>query len=451
MVTDLTNGKPFKLILKFCLPLMAGQLFQQLYNMVDTVIVGRFVGTAELSAVGSTGSLLFLIIGFVVGMCTGLSIPVSQAFGERDYKKMRRYFINSVYLAVLISAFLTVVTLVFIKQVLRIMNTPDSIYDLAYSYISIIFGGITATLFYNLFSCVMRALGDSKTPLYLLIFSSLVNIALDLLFVIKMNLSVRGVAIATVIAQGLSALLAVYAIFKKFNILLPKKDEFLPSLSMCGRLLYIGVPMALQISVTAVGSIMLQSAVNKLGEDIIAAVTVGGKTQLMLIMPSETIGITMATYCGQNLGARKIHRINEGVRSSIIMAMVYSVFSFTLGHFFGQKLALLFVPSTQTAVINYVGQFLRTCSWFYPFLSMLFIFRNAIQGLGYSVPAMLAGAFELAARAIMGFLVIPVYGYTAVCFANQSAWLSAFIFLVPTYLIVHSIVKKKIEQGTVKI
>ena len=261
----------------------------------------------------------------------------------------------------------------------------------------------------------------------------------------------RGVAIATVIAQGLSALLALYAIFKKFGILLPQKGEFLPSLDMCGRLLYIGVPMALQISVTAVGSIMLQSAVNKLGEDVIAAVTVGGKTQLMLVMPSETIGITMATYCGQNLGARKIERINEGVRNSIVMAMVYSLFSFTVGHFFGSELALLFVPSTQTAVIEYVGQFLRTCSWFYPFLSMLFIFRNAIQGLGYSVPAMLAGAFELVARAVMGVLVIPKYGFGAVCFANQSAWLSAFVFLVPTYLIVHSIVKKKIEQGRVKI
>lgn len=430
---------------------MAGQLFQQLYNMVDSVIVGRFVGTAELSAVGSTGSLLFLIIGFVTGMCTGLSIPVSQAFGERDYKKMRRYFINSVYLAVIISAFLTVITLLFIKQVLRVMNTPDSIYSLAYSYISVIFGGITATMFYNLFSCVMRALGDSKTPLYLLVFSSLVNIVLDLLFVIKLNMSVRGVAIATVIAQGLSSVLAVYAIFKKFGILLPKKGEFLPSLDMCGRLLYIGVPMALQISVTAVGSIMLQSAVNKLGEDIIAAVTVGGKTQLMLVMPSETIGITMATYCGQNLGARKIDRINEGVKNSIAMAMAYSVFSFTVGHFFGSELALLFVPSTQTAVIAYVGRFLKTCSWFYPFLSMLFIFRNAIQGLGYSVPAMLAGAFELVARAVMGFAVIPRYDFAAVCFANQSAWLSAFVFLVPTYLIVHSIVKKKIEQGKVRV
>ena len=451
MVTDLTKGKPFSVILKFCLPLMAGQVFQQLYNMVDSIIVGRFAGTADLSAVGSTGALSFMVIGFVMGLCTGFSIPVSQAFGEQSYDKMRRYFVNSVYLTVVISAVLTTVTLVFVKRILVVMNTPESILGKANDYISIIFGGIAATMFYNLFSCVMRALGDSKTPLYLLIFSSVVNVALDLLFVIKFGMGVKGVGIATVIAQGISAVLAGFVIVKKYRILKPLKGEWAPSGKMCLRLIYVGAPMALQISVTAIGSIMLQSAVNRLGEDVIAAVTVGGKVQLMLILPSETIGITMATYSGQNLGARRIDRIKAGIRASIITAFVYSAFSFCVGHFLGRQAALLFVPSTQTNVINCVCLFLRTCSWFYPFLSLLFIFRNTIQGLGYSVPAMLTGTFELAARAVMGYVIIPRYGYTAVCFANPSAWLSAMLFLVPAYLIVYSIVKKKTEKGTVKI
>lgn len=451
LVTDLTRGKPLKMILQFCLPLMGGQIFQQLYNMVDSIIVGRFAGTAELSAVGSTGALSFMVIGFIMGMCTGFSIPVSQAFGEQNFSKMRRYFVNSVYLTAIISGILTMVTLLLVRQVLHLMNTPDDIFEMAYSYISIIFMGLTATMFYNLFSCVMRALGDSKTPLYLLIFSSLVNIVLDLIFVIYLGMAVKGVAIATVIAQSLSAVLAFVVIAGKFRILKPLHSEFRPSAGMCGRLLYIGAPMALQISVTAIGSIMLQSAVNQLGSNVIAAVTVGGKIQLMLILPSETIGLTMATYCGQNLGARRIDRIREGIRRSILIATVYSAFSFCIDHFLGSKLALLFVTSEQIEVVRLVGQFLKCCSWFYPFLSFLFIYRNSIQGLGYSIPAMLAGAFELSARAIMGFVIIPKYGYDAVCFANPSAWIAAMLFLVPVYYIVFSIVKKKITKGEIKV
>lgn len=444
MVRDLTRGKPMKMILSFCLPLMTGQFFQQFYNMVDSIIVGRFAGTAELSAVGSTGALSFLVIGFVSGLCTGFSIPVSQSFGEGDQKKMRRFFVNGIYLTIIAAVVLTAVTYVATKPMLRIMNTPDDIFDMAYSYISTIFLGLTATLFYNLFACIMRALGDSKTPLYLLIFSSLLNIVLDLLFVLVLDMAVKGVAIATVISQSVSSVLAFVVIREKFYILRVSPDERCIDKKLCGRLLYISVPMALQFSVTAVGSIMLQSAVNQLGSTVIAAVTVAGKIQLMLILPAETIGLTMATYCGQNLGARRMDRIKDGINKSIIIAMVYCVIAACIARFLGGSLALLFVDETQTAVIECVRQFLRICSLLYPVLVVLFIYRNAIQGLGYSIPAMLAGFFELVARGVMSFAVIPKLGFTAVCFTNPSAWIAADILLIPAYYFFFSRVKKKL-------
>lgn len=442
----MTRGKPSKMILSFCLPLMVGQVFQQFYNMVDSIIVGRFAGTAELSAVGSTGSLSFLVIGFVTGLCTGLSIPISQSFGEKDYKKMRSFYSNILYLTVIFSLLLTAVTFVATKPLLRLMNTPDSIFPMAYTYISTVFMGLTATFFYNIFASIMRALGDSRTPLYLLIFSSVINIILDLIFVIVLHLNCFGVAIATVIAQAVSAALAFFIIKKKFYILKTEKDERAFNPALCGHLLYIGLPMALQVSVTAIGSIMLQSAVNKLGEAVIAAVTVGGKIQLMVILPAETVGITMATYCGQNLGARRVDRIKEGLVKSIIIGLVYSSAAFLLVRLTGEKLALLFVDSSQTEVITRVGQFLDTCAFFYPVLAILFILRNSIQGLGYSIPAMAAGFFELAARGIMGFWVIPKFGYQAVCFANPSAWCAANVLLVPVFFIVYSIVKKRLKE-----
>ena len=446
LVKDLTRGSPAKMILSFCMPLMIGQIFQQLYNMVDSIIVGRFAGTQELSAVGSTGSLSFMVIGFVLGMCSGFSIPVSQSFGEGDYKKLRRYFVNGIYLTLIISVVLTFVTVSLTGPVLKIMNTPDDIFDMAYSYISTVFAGLVATFFYNFFAGIMRALGDSRTPLYLLIFSSVVNVVLDLVFVVVFKMAVFGVAVATVIAQAVSALLAFIIILKKFPILHAEKDEKALNVKLCGRLLYIGLPMALQFSVTAVGSIMLQSAVNGLGSDAIAAVTVAGKIQLMLVLPCETVGLTMATYCGQNLGAQRLDRIKTGMVKSIIIALVYCVGAAFLAYFAGESLSLLFLDSSQGEVIALAGRFLKTCAYFYPILSVLYIYRNALQGLGYSIPAMLAGVFELFARGSMGLFVIPAFGYSAVCFAHPSAWIAADVFLIPAYYVAFHIVSKRIAQ-----
>lgn len=443
MVKDLTKGKPIKLIVAFCLPLMLGQLFQQLYNMVDSIIVGRFAGTSELSAVGSTGAISFLIIGFVCGFEAGLSIPVSKAFGEKNYEKIRKLFANCIYLSLIASAVLTAFMYFFTPFLLRIMNTPEEIYDMAYDYIGTIFLGLVVTFFYNLFAGVMRALGDSRTPLLLLIFSSVLNIGLDLFFVITLKMACKGVAIATVISQAVSALLALVIIIFRFKILHFRREEAAFSWELSRNLLGIGVPMALQISVTAVGSIMLQSAVNILGQQAIAAVTVAGKIQLFLILPSEQIGVAMATYCGQNSGAGRIDRIKSGILSAFALDFIYSVFSMSVAFFLGGKLAVLFVTSDQTVIIEMVSRFLRTCCIFYPVLAVLFSLRNSIQGLGYSFQAMTAGLFELTARAVMSYIVIPVYGYAAVCFANPSAWIAADFLLVPVFLFVYFRLKKR--------
>ena len=446
MVKDLTNGKPLKLIMNFCLPLMLGQFVQQLYNVVDSIIVGKFAGTAELSAVGSVGSICFMVIGFISGFTTGISIPISQAFGAGDETRVRKLFANCIYLSAAMSIVLTVVTYTLSRPILKLMNTPDEIFEMAYDYISVCFLGLTAIFFYNLLAAVMRSLGDSKTPLILLTSAPILNIFLDLFFVLKLHMACKGVAIATVISQGLSAVLGMIIIIKKFKILHFNKSEAKPSIKMVGKLVGSGLPMGLQISVTAIGSIMLQSAVNVLGQTAIAAVTVGGKIQLFLILPTESIGIAMATYCGQNLGAKKIERIKTGLINSIGIGIVYSCIAAVIAYAFGSKLGILFVNADQTDVLASIGQFLRTCCFFYPILTFVFIFRNSIQGLGYSTTAMFAGAFELAARAVMSYVVIPKFAYNAVCYANPAAWAAADLFLIPAFIAVYVIVKRKVTK-----
>ncbi|MCR5150310.1 MAG: MATE family efflux transporter [Clostridiales bacterium] len=448
MVKDLTKGKPAKLILNFCLPLMLGQVFQQFYNMVDSIIVGRFAGTLQLSAVGSTGSISFLVIGFVTGLVTGFSIPLSQAFGEENEEKLKKTFANSVYHTGVAAVVLTLATYFGTPVILKLMHTPPEIYDMAYDYIGTVFLGLGATLFYNLFAAVMRSLGDSRTPLLLLIFSSLLNIVLDLIMVRIFHLDCLGVAIATVIAQTVSAVLALIIIIKKFKIVHFNSQQGRPDAQVSKKLVVTGLPMALQMSVTAIGSIMLQTAVNGLGPDVIAAVTIGSKIQLMLMLLAETFGATMATYCGQNLGAGRMDRIKEGMYSSIGMSMLYTLLAVAFAFFFGKELGSLFIKENPDAVLELVSQFLRTCCFFYPVLSLLFIFRAAIQGMGHSFPAMFAGVLELFARGIMSYLVIPRFGYDAVVFANQTAWCSAMLLLVPVFFISYAREKKRINPNS---
>ncbi len=443
---DMTAGSIMPNIIKFCLPLMLGNLFQQFYNMADIIIVGQFVGKAALSAVGAVGALNFLIIGSVTGLCTGFAIPVAQRFGAGDFNSLKKYVANIIYASVALAIVITTLSVTLTNPLLKLLNTPAEIYEDAYNYIVIIFAGIGATILYNVLASIVRALGDSKTPLYFLVFSSLLNIGLDILLITAFDMGVRGASVATVFSQFVSGILCLIYVKRKFPILKLTKETKDLDFYYIKKLLSNGLPMALQFSITAIGSVMLQSCVNGLGEDIIAAVTIGGKTQLMIVLPSETIGATMAVFCGQNLGAGKIDRVHKGVKRASILAVCYTVIGVLVARFLGPVISLLFVSGGETDVIMLAQEYINMGSNFYLVLSFLFLFRNAIQGLGYPTTAMFAGVFELVARGIMGFGFVNTLGYSAACVANPVAWIAADIFLIPAYFF---IVRKVEKQFTI--
>lgn len=450
MVKDMTSGKPMKLILSFCVPLIIGNICQQMYNMVDSMVVGRGIGKDALAAVGSTGSLSFLIIGFILGVSSGFCIPVSQNFGAGDYRAMRHTIVNAVYLSGIITVVITALTMLVTPGLLHIMHTPENIYADAYSYIIIIFGGIFATMFYNLMSGILRAVGDSRSPLYFLIIAVFVNTVLDLLFVLVFKMGVAGAAVATVASQFIAGLLCLLYIIKKVPILLPKKEEIGDGLMRfemptARNLLFMGLPMGLQFSITAIGSLILQSAVNSLGSDAVAAVTSSYKIQNLVTQPMETLGITMATFCGQNLGAGKIDRIKHGVRQALAVMTGYCIAACAVMWLFGGNIAYLFIEPTEVDILSNIRLFLRINSSFYIPLGLIFLYRNSIQGIGYGVPAMAAGLFELVGRSAIALLLVPIYGFLAVCFASPAAWIAADILLLSVYYIKISSLTKKYE------
>lgn len=435
MVKEMTHGKPLPLILGFCVPMLVGNLFQQFYSMVDAIIVGKFIDVDALAAVGSTGSVSFLIIGFTMGITSGSSILPSQSFGAGDYSEMRKYIANAVYLCIITTVIVTSLALGFCYPLLRIMQTPDDIIGLAYDYIVVIFGGICVTMAYNLMAGILRAMGDSRSPLYFLIVASIINIGLDILFIVVCGMGVAGAGWATVISQGFSAVLCFIYMKKTFPILSFEKGEMAFSKERILAIAKLGVPMGLQFSITAIGSILLQSAVNGLGKVTMAAVTAAGKMQSVMVAPMETLGITMATYAGQNLGAGKYRRIKNGLNCSFVTGLSYSLIAILMVLFLSRPLCLLFVDAEETQVIDQAVYFIRISAFFYPVLSVLFITRSSLQGLGYSFLPMLAGACELSARTVVALFLIAPFGFNAACFASPIAWVAATSLLVVVYVV----------------
>lgn len=435
MVKEMTHGKPLPLILGFCVPMLVGNLFQQFYSMVDAIIVGKFIDVDALAAVGSTGSVSFLIIGFTTGITGGSSILPSQSFGAGDYSEMRKYIANAVYLCIITTVIVTSLALGFCYPLLRIMHTPDDIIGLAYDYIAVIFGGICVTMAYNLMAGILRAMGDSRSPLYFLIVASIINIGLDILFIVVCGMGVAGAGWATVISQGFSAVLCFIYMKKTFPILSFEKGEMAFSKERILAIAKLGVPMGLQFSITAIGSILLQSAVNGLGKVTMAAVTAAGKMQSVMVAPMETLGITMATYAGQNLGAGKYRRIKNGLNCSFVTGLSYSLIAILMVLFLSRPLCLLFVDAEETQVIDQAVYFIRISAFFYPVLSVLFITRSSLQGLGYSFLPMLAGACELSARTVVALFLIAPFGFNAACFASPIAWVAATSLLVVVYVV----------------
>ena len=434
MVRDMTQGKPLKLIFAFWFPMLLGNLFQQVYNLADSVIVGRFVGVQAFAGVSATGSLNFLIIGFLLGMCSGCAIPVAQAFGEGDPVKMRRRFANAIYLCGGISLVMSVATALSARAILRWIGTPEDIMEEAYRYIVFIFGGMTATMLYNLMSGMLRAVGNTRTPLCFLVLSCAVNVGLDLALVVGMGMGVTGAAVATVAAQLLSGLLCLRVIFSKYDVLRIRGEEWKPDAACLGRLSGIGLPMGLQFSITAIGSLIMQTAVNGLGTVAVAAIGAGSKVYTMFVCPFDAMGATVATWCGQNLGARRLDRVRQGVRISMLSMTVYAVVALFAVRLVGRTMIGLFIDSGETAVIDRAVQYLNMVVLFFIPLLTIFVLRNGLQGLGYSRIAMFAGLFELAGRAFVAFALVGPYGFDGAILANPAAWIMADALLIPAWL-----------------
>ena len=429
----MTSGSTMKLILGFAVPLLMGMLFQQVYSLVDTIIVGRFLGVSALAAVGATGSINFLIVGFCQGICNGFALPVAQRFGAKDYDGLRKYVGNSAVLAIIFGGAITLITVIACRPILELMQTPSDIIDLSYNYIVVIFAGIPAIMLYNILSAYLRSLGDSVTPVIFPVISAGLNIGLDLLFIVTFKWGVFGAAFATVLSQAVSGILCLILIIKKFDILHLKRDDWKLDWDYTRYLLIMGLPMGLQYSITAIGSVILQSSVNTLGSTAVASMTAGSRISMFVVCPFDALGSTMATFGGQNVGAGRLDRLGRGLRSAVTLGAIYSALILVVLIFFGRDLILLFVNASEVTVIAQAKQFLVTNAAFYLMLALVNIVRFLIQGMGFSGFAVFAGVFEMVARALVGLVFVPIFGFIAACFASPLAWIFADCFLIPAF------------------
>ena len=434
MVKDMTNGSPSKHILGFAVPMLFGMLFQQFYNLVDTIIVGKTLGVEALAGVGATGSINFMIIGFCMGVCNGFVIPVAQCFGAKKPADLRKYVFNGYICSIVFAIVLTLASVIFCRRILIIMNTPADIIDHAYNYIVVIFIGIPTVFLYNMVSGVIRSLGDSKTPVVFLVLSSIINVVLDFFLILVCKMGVAGAGWATVTSQLISGLTCLIYMYKKYDILKGDKSERVLDRRFITNLCMNGVPMGLQYSITAIGSTILQAAVNTLGSTYVAAMTAGSKMFNFTCCPFDALGSTMATYAGQNVGAAKIKRLGQGVRSAMIIGSVYSVLSLIALYFTTDYIALFFVNASETTIIALTRQFILASACFYIPLTGVNVVRFCIQGMGFSVFAISAGILEMIGRAFAAIILIPSIGFMGACLASPIAWIAADAFLFPAFI-----------------
>ena len=430
--TDLTVGKPLFQILRFALPLVLGTLFQQLYSFADTVIVGRCLGTDALGAVGTTYSLNFLILGFVQGACVGFGIPVAETFGAKDQGGLRKYLFNGALLCVVLSVVFTLFTTLMAGPLLQLIHTPEELYADAVLYIRIIFLGIPATVLYNYASSVLRAMGDSQHPFYFLLAASVLNIGLDYLLIVSMGMGVDGAALATVLSQLLSGGLCAFWFFTrtaKQEELTFRGQSSLLSAGHCKRLAYIGFPMGFEYSVSAIGAVIMQDAINLLGSTAVAAQTAGEKIRQMFTLPMESVGMAMATYVGQNHGAHRTDRIQQGIKDGCTIQLTYCVAAWVVIFFVKPYAVGLVLGDADPAVTAGAIQYLAIMSMLFCFHGLLMIFRNTLQGLGYSVQAIISGVGELIGRSLGGLLAVKTgLGYVGICLSNPFAWGLAMLY-----------------------
>ncbi len=441
----MVQGNPLKLILVFSLPLLLGNLFQQFYSIVDTAIVGQTLGSVALAGVGATTSVQFLVIGFCQGLTQGFAIPIAQRFGAKDFDNLKKYVFNGAVLTALFALVITLLTVLLTPTILNILKVNAEIYDNAYAYIVVIFIGIPFTLLYNYLSSILRAIGDSKTPFYFLAFSAVLNIFLDFFCIISLHWGCAGAAIATIFSQAVSGIMCLILIKLKFEILQVNKDFKKVSKKHCLSLLGMGLPMGLQFSITAIGSMVMQSANNSLGTVYVSGFASGAKLKQLMMCPFDAFGSATSTFLSQNYGARKSDRISQGFKDGLCIALIYGVIACGLMFFLGRALSGLFLSHDETLALDASYKYLRRIGYFYPMLGALIISRMSLQGLGYSNRAVFAGVIEMFLRSAFVLTFVSKFGFDAITFTDQVAWFGAIVYLIPMFIFSFKEVERNIR------
>ena len=430
----MTQGNPLKVMLQFAFPLLIGNLLQQTYNIIDAAIVGQSLGAQALASVGASTSVQFLVLGFCMGSCTGFGIPVAKYFGAGDLKHMKNIIFNGAVLTAVIAVIITVLCTLLCPWILQVLSVQSDIYANAYSYLMIIFLGLPFTLLYNYLSSILRAVGDSRTPFLFLAFSAVLNIFLDLFFILVAGWGCAGAAFATIAAQAISGILCLIVIIRRMEVLWLSKENRVVRGDSITELLQMGLPTGLQFSITAIGSMVMQSANNGLGGDYVSAFTAGAKLKQFTMCPFDAIATSVSVFCSQNYGAGKIDRIHKGLRQGIAVGVGYGLFAGLILIFAGRPLSMIFVSKDASGVLDASAKYLRCMGYFYWSLGILNVTRMVTQGLGHSGRAFFSGVMEMIARTIVSLGFVETFGYTAICFADQTAWIAACCYIAPTCL-----------------
>ena len=435
---DMTTGNPLSLLIRFAIPLVLGSIFQQLYSFVDTAIVGRCISVQALSAVGVTGALNFLVLGLTMGSAMGFGIPIAQSVGADNKEDISRYFWNGLYLCLGIGLAISIGVSLFVEPLLVMMNTPEELLAMAVQYLRIIFLGQITTVLYNYFAATLRAFGDSKRPFYFLMISSALNVVLDLVLILVIPLGVAGAALATVISQGISVILCIWWLFKKMNVI-HKADENGVSWMRVSKehmktACIIGVPLGLEYSVTSIGNVILQSSINSMGTVVAAAQICGERIRAIATMPMENVGMAIATYVGQNYGAKKLERIKEGVKAGLIINISYSVLAWCVLFVLKKPLVYLLLGEVTSIEASKSIEYLSIITTLFMFHGSLMVFRNTVQGMGYSASALAASVMEIIGRSGAGILAVYFKSFFIICVSSPSAWILAMLMCMALYL-----------------
>ncbi|AEC02750.1 MATE family efflux transporter [Parasphaerochaeta coccoides] len=439
------SAKPLRTIFVFMVPILAGNVIQQVYNLMDTVIIGQFLGAEMLAAVGTTGPIAFLVIGFAEGVAVGFSLKLAQFFGSQDVKAMKRSLATSLLLSAGISLVLTVICLATGRHLLRAMNVPADIFEASFRYISVLYIGIIASIFSTLYVGLLRSMSDSRTPLFIMICASVANVVMDIVFIGIFRMDVSVTAWTNVVAQIITWVLCVFHLRKHYPDLKLSMSDLRVTMKDIASHLGMGLPMAFQYSITALGVIMVQSSLNQLGTEAIAGYSAASKIEGFVIQPMIALATAASTFCAQNLGAKQFRRIRSGLDASLVIGLWCTLFASGVSYFLGEYLVYVFIGNPGAELLYHAVHYLKFVSYFFPALTVLFILRTCLQGMGENTVPTLGGAAELVGRALIIIWLFPSMRYEAVCLASPLAWIAAAIPLVIKSLVfVHRGVKREL-------